>query len=203
MTTADSTSTNLLIASAAAGDAKALELLLAGHREYLRRVVEVRLDPALRARIDASDIVQEALIAASDRIKDFLAARPTSFRIWLRRNAVERLVDARRRHLAHRRDVRRDLSITDASSQLIARGLLRNNACQAVLRQELSDCVRGAILGLSDGDQEIILLRHAEGLSNAEAAEVLDVDPRAASKRYGRALSRLLTELRKQGLKSL
>jgi RNA polymerase sigma-70 factor (ECF subfamily) len=56
---------------------------------------------------------------------------------------------------------------------------------------------------LSAPDQEIILLRHAEGLCNSEIAEVLEIDPRAASKRYGRAIGRLSTELRRLGFHSM
>jgi RNA polymerase sigma-70 factor, ECF subfamily len=40
-------------------------------------------------------------------------------------------------------------------------------------------------------DREIIALRHFEELSNAEVAEVLDLDKSTASKRYIRALKRL------------
>ena len=47
-------------------------------------------------------------------------------------------------------------------------------------------------------DREILVLRHFEQLSNAEAAQVLDIQPAAASKRYFRALRRLKDVL--QGL---
>jgi RNA polymerase sigma-70 factor (ECF subfamily) len=44
---------------------------------------------------------------------------------------------------------------------------------------------------LADTDREVLLLRVFEGLSNQEVAQVLDLEPDAASKRYGRALLRL------------
>jgi RNA polymerase sigma-70 factor (ECF subfamily) len=40
-------------------------------------------------------------------------------------------------------------------------------------------------------DREVVVLRHFEELSNVEAAEVLGIEPPAASKRYIRALRRL------------
>jgi RNA polymerase sigma-70 factor (ECF subfamily) len=203
LSTANSTTTDVLLAAAAGGDDDALEQLLARHRPYLRQVVDLRLEPALRARVDASDIVQETLVVASRRIDDFIARRPTSFRMWLRRKAIERLIEARRKHLADKRDARRDLSITDASSMAIAESLLHGGTGDVALRQELADRVRGAVSLLSEQDQEIVLLRHAEGLSNIEAAEVLEIDPRAASKRYGRAIGRLSVELRKLGFRSI
>ena len=55
-------------------------------------------------------------------------------------------------------------------------------------------------------DREVLALRHFEQLTNAEAAQVLGIQERAAAKRYLRALQRLkeilsempggLTELR-------
>ncbi len=44
---------------------------------------------------------------------------------------------------------------------------------------------------LSEQDREIILMRHYEHLSNFEIAEVLGLNPPAASMRYLRALRRL------------
>ena len=44
---------------------------------------------------------------------------------------------------------------------------------------------------MSELDREVIALRHFEELSNIETAEVLGIEPSAASKRYLRALKRL------------
>jgi len=40
-------------------------------------------------------------------------------------------------------------------------------------------------------DREVLTLRHFEQLSNAEAAQVVGIQERAAAKRYLRALERL------------
>jgi RNA polymerase sigma-70 factor (ECF subfamily) len=40
-------------------------------------------------------------------------------------------------------------------------------------------------------DREVLAMRHFEQLTNAEAAQVLDIQERAAAKRYLRALERL------------
>jgi DNA-directed RNA polymerase specialized sigma24 family protein len=44
------------------GDRQALATLFEQHRERLRLMVTLRLDPRLRARLDASDVVQEAFL---------------------------------------------------------------------------------------------------------------------------------------------
>src|SRR3954468_22145653 len=58
-------STNELLALAAAGEAAAWGILLTTHQERLMRMVAFRMEPRLRGRIDASDIVQEASVEAS------------------------------------------------------------------------------------------------------------------------------------------
>ena len=54
------------------GDADAVNKLLARHRDALRRMVAMRLDRAIIGRVDASDIVQEALVEAARRLNDYL-----------------------------------------------------------------------------------------------------------------------------------
>jgi DNA-directed RNA polymerase specialized sigma24 family protein len=50
-----------LVARAAAGDRAAIVELLKRYRPRLRRMVALRLDPRLRGRVGASDVIQEAL----------------------------------------------------------------------------------------------------------------------------------------------
>jgi RNA polymerase sigma-70 factor (ECF subfamily) len=49
-------------------------------------------------------------------------------------------------------------------------------------------------------DREILLMRNLEGLSNQEVAQVLQIEPATASRRYGRALLRLRKLLIESGL---
>jgi RNA polymerase sigma-70 factor (ECF subfamily) len=68
-----------------------------------------------------------------------------------------------------------------------------------MVRRELAERVRQGVAQLSDLDREIVLLRNFEGLSNQEAATVLDIEPATASQRYGRALLRLRRLLAGEG----
>ena len=67
-------------------------------------------------------------------------------------------------------------------------------------RRELTTRVRQAIWEMKPADREILMLRHVEELSNAEAAEVIGIEPAASRKRLGRALIRLTRLLSDQGL---
>ena len=180
MSNHDSNTTEGLRARLDDGDRSAFSPLIALHRNYLKKVIDSRMEEDLRRRVDPSDVVQEAQLAASKRLDYYLEKRPASFRIWLRSTALERLIDLRRRHLAEKRSVRRDRHLSDASSMALARHLLDGRPSQQVRRKELAEQVREAILELAEFDREILMLRQIEELTNAEAAEVLGIEPATA-----------------------
>ena len=200
--TPDSTETCNLLRQIEEGDRQAFERLFDRYRAYLSQVVEVRLDPRVRVRIDPSDVVQETQLEVFRRLPDYLTRRPMPFRLWLRKTAQERLLVVRRQHLeAGRRAVNREVPLPERSSLLLARGFLTGSTPSRQLgRQELARRVRQAVARLSEADREIVLLRAFEGLSNQEVACVLDLDPATASKRHGRALLRLQKLLAEGGL---
>ena len=68
-----------LLDRAGHGDVVARHELLERFRQYLRSLIAVRLDRRVARRVDASDIVQEALADASERMEDYLRARPLPF----------------------------------------------------------------------------------------------------------------------------
>ena len=191
----DSAETSALLERIAAGDSAALDRLLNLHRDYLRRVVQMQIEPELGARIDASDVIQETLIVVCNRIDDFIQRRPTSFRIWMRRKVLEQLIDQRRRHIkAKKRSVYTERSLPHGSSMTIARALFLETPSQILGRIEIRQQVQRLIENLCQKDREILSMRHVEGLSNAEVADVLHIDPSTARKRHGRALRRLQQE---------
>jgi RNA polymerase sigma-70 factor (ECF subfamily) len=66
--------------------------------------------------------------------------------------------------------------------------------------RELAERISRATARLSDADREVLLLRHAEDLPFEEIACLLDIEPAAARKRFGRALLRLQNILGEEGL---
>lgn len=176
------------------GDRRALDRLLTGHRTYLRTAVELHVDRRLRARLDPSDVVQEAQLEAARRIDDYLRRQPMPFHIWLRQTAYQNLLRMRRQHVeAERRSVTRELPLPDGSSATLARQLLGAGPTpnEQLVEEELARRLRQAVAELPETDREILLMRNFERLSNQEAAQVLGLEPAAASRRYGRAILRL------------
>src|SRR5262249_18547051 len=105
----DSEATCALLKRIQDGDRAAFEELFARHRPLLRQLVEIRLDARLRARLDPSDVVQDAHMEAFRRLPDFLERKPMPFRLWLQKTAQERLRMVERQHLeASRRAVSRE-----------------------------------------------------------------------------------------------
>ena len=92
-----------MLSRAGQGDPIARQRLLGVYRDRLRRMVEVRIDRRLNPRIDASDVVQEAIIDADRALDDYLRRPPMPFYPWLRRFAWDRLLKLHRFHIAARK----------------------------------------------------------------------------------------------------
>ena len=194
-----------LLRAAAAGDESAGQRLLARHRGRLRQMVAVYLDPRLAARVDPSDVVQEALIDAARGLAAYLRERPLPFYPWLRQFARQRLLQLHRHHLRARRNVGRevpgDLALPDRSADALAERLLASGTSPSrrLIREELRRRVQAAMDRLSERDRAILVMRHLEELSAAEVAAALGISEGAVRVRLLRALSRLRNLLDDEG----
>jgi RNA polymerase sigma-70 factor (ECF subfamily) len=199
----DSAQTCGLLEGIRAGDPEALGRLLARYRPDLHAFVAHHLDPGLRARVDPSDVVQEAHLEVVRRMPDYLERLPMPFHLWVRKTAYERLLNLRRDHRgAARRSVSREVPLPDHSSLLVAGPLIQAGPTpsQEAEGRELVERIGRAVADLAEADREMLLLRHAEGLSYEEIAYLLEIEPATARKRYGRALIRLQKVLADHGL---
>ncbi len=182
-----------------AGDRDALGNLLAAHRDRLRRMIELRMDGRLQARLDASDVLQEAFLDAAARLDAYLNDPKLPVFLWLRLIVGERLITLHRQHLGTRmRDAGREVSLDRqaapaASSEALASMLLgrQTSPSQAAIRAEQLLRIQEALKNLDPIDREVLTLRHFEQLSRAETAQVLGISEEAGAKRYLRALKRL------------
>jgi RNA polymerase sigma-70 factor (ECF subfamily) len=188
-----------LIERARGGDPNAQNEIFSRHRERLRRMVEMRLDTRLQARIDASDVIQDAYVEAAQRLDEYLRDPKLPLFLWLRLVVGERLMKLHRHHLgAQMRDAGREVSLYQgalpaASSAALAAQLLgkHTSPTQAVLRAERMLRLQEALNALEPIDREVLSLRHFEELNRKETALVLGIEEGAAAKRYIRALKRL------------
>jgi RNA polymerase sigma-70 factor, ECF subfamily len=201
--TNNSAETTRLLEQARAGDQEALNALFARHRPRLRRMVDMRLDRQLQARIDASDVIQEAYVEVVTRLNEYLNQSSYPLLLWLRLIVGERLLKLHRHHLgAQMRDAGLEVSIyrgalPEASSAALAAQLLgrHTSPTQAAVRAERMMRLQEALNTLDAMDREVLSLRHFEELSLAETALSLGIEESAAAKRYIRALKRLKATL--------
>ena len=108
----DPTEIDALVARAAAGDGEAWGAVLVAHQARLARIVAFRMDPRLRGRVDAADVLQDAFVEASDHRGDYFRGSPVPLFLWLRGVVANKLLKAHRHHLGTRmRDAKRELPI--------------------------------------------------------------------------------------------
>lgn len=198
----------MLAERARSGDDHALAELFRAHEPRMLRLIELRLDPRLRRRLDPVDVVQDTWLEVARRAGEWRAGA-LPFALWLRLIAVQALATMQRRHLAaHMRDARREVNLHATRSSVSAAALAdafvdsATSPTQAVSREELRARVNAAIAELDELDREIVAMRHFEGLSNEEAAAELAIEPSAASMRFLRALTRLRPALRAVGART-
>ncbi len=176
---------------------QALADALSFHASRLLRIVELRIDPRLAGRVDATDVLQETFLEARKRLGRYLEQPRVSLFVWLRGVTLDTLITVHRRHLAQMRDAGREVPLQtaaapQASSLSMARWLIADltSPSQAAIRDETARRIEQVLDALDDVDREVLILRHFEQLSNDEVASVVGVKKAAASRRYMRALAR-------------
>lgn len=194
----ENSQTERLVSRARSGDANAVNELVERHRNAVHHLVRMRLDRQIQQRVDASDIVQEVLIEANRRLREYLDNPQMPFHLWVRHIARDRIIDAHRRHRGSaKRSVDREQAGFNAGSSPSSVVLLRElqdrgrSPISEVISNELAAVVENAITQLDEIDAEVIIMRNYEQLTNQEVAQALDLSEPAASMRYLRAIRRL------------
>jgi RNA polymerase sigma-70 factor (ECF subfamily) len=197
--------TGALLSRATRGEAPALDALFTRHRARLLRMARRGLDPRLYARVDPDDVVQEVYAEAARRLREYELqhAATLPFFLWLRLLTAQELAELARVHLgAARRDARREVAAGAAATHAHDSALLAAQICghltsptEAAARGELRVQIARALDSIAPADREMLVLRHFEQLTGAEAARELGLASAAASKRYVRALHRLRAAL--------
>lgn len=178
---------------------EALGKILEEFRDRLLKLARFRLDPRLRGRVDASDVIQETFLEAFSRVGDYVEGSQLPFFLWLRLLTFQKLAELHRRHLGtQKRDAGRDRSLHDPSGSPSESGVLADllldsgsTPSDTFVRAERKALLIRVLDGLPPLDREILELRHFEQLTNEETACLLGISETASRSRYFRALKRL------------
>jgi RNA polymerase sigma-70 factor (ECF subfamily) len=183
-------------------DADTFEKLLAGSPGAFRALVTIYMPMmlaaarrVLRSEADAQDAVQDAFIAASNRLNTL--REPAAIGPWLRRIAINQAITRWRRRTRAAEDSIDDLlpRFDEEGWRVTAPDPPASNVEEDLSRADTQAAVRAAIDRLPDTHRMVILLRDIEGLSTAEAAERLGIEENALKVRLHRARAALRTLL--------
>lgn len=173
------------------------------YREQLLALARRNLNPVLLRRFSPEDVVQDTLSSACSKI-DFFENRPdVPVYFKLRTLLFQTIKDLERKNLqAQKRDAYKDLEVAGGNDTATQAQLSWNQFADTMTgpvtqlaRGDRYTLLRKALEELSENDRGILEMRHFDGLGNAECAQLLGIEPKAASIRYVRALERLRQKL--------
>ncbi|WOJ92099.1 sigma-70 family RNA polymerase sigma factor [Congregibacter variabilis] len=169
----------VLVGRVAQGDRAAFGILVEQHQRPLSRYARRMLSDVSAA----DDIVQEAFVRLWTRADSFNSAT-ARLTTWLHNIAHNLCIDS------FRRNARLEFTDDEARLESVANG--PDGDFEA---NEKADRVRTALETLPERQRSALLLCHYQGLSNRDAATVLDVSVDALESLLARARRRLKEEL--------
>ena len=175
----------------------------AEHRQRLFALAQKRLNPILLKRMSVEDVLSETYVNATKRLDYFAAHGDVPIYYKLRTILLQTICDIERRHLmAQGRDAYRELRVENGENNVgggdICVGELPADITSPVSRvdrDERHSILRRALAAMPENDRAILVMRHFDGMGNAECAAALGLTGKAASIRYVRALERLQQKL--------
>ena len=186
-----------------------LAAAFAENRQRLFALAEKRLNPILLKRMSAEDVLSETYANAAKRLDYFTAHDDVPIYYKLRTILIQTIADIERHHLkAQGRDAYKELRVE--SGGLSGEGeeaQPEGGVCVGDLpaditspvsrvdRDERHAILRRALAAMPESDRAILVMRHFDGMGNAECAAALGIAEKAASIRYVRALERLQKKL--------
>ena len=179
-----------------------LAAAFAENRQRLSALAQKRLNPILLKRMNEEDVLSETYVNAVKRLNYFAAHDDVPVYYKLRTILLQTIADIERRHLqAQGRDAYREVESPRSEVQTQEASPFDNipaditSPVSRVDRDERHAILRRASAAMPENDRAILVMRHFDGMANAECAAALGLTEKAASIRYVRALERLQKKL--------
>jgi len=186
-----------LLACAISDGGEHIGRLLELYRNYLRLLAQVEIGRRLQAKVDASDLVQEAMLEAHKSFASFRGGSEGEFVAWLRQIMTAVLCACVRRYLGtQKRDIRLERTFSeglDQSSLRLERGFVdqHSSPSQGAIRREQAVLLADALAKLPEHYRDVLVFRHLEGLSFPEIAQRMGRSLDSVEKLWVRGLDRL------------
>lgn len=173
---------------------------LDGFRDYLRLLAGLQLSPALRAKLDPSDVVQQTLLQAHQAFAQFRGTSESELAGWLRQILARTMAGAVREMGRAKRDIGREHSLEAAieASSLRLEAFLADERSSPSVRADRNERVvrlAEAVATLPEAQREAVTLHHLQGLPLAEVARHLDRSTAAVMGLLHRGLKQLRGQL--------
>jgi RNA polymerase sigma-70 factor (ECF subfamily) len=186
------------LAAARSGSLEALGQALDAYRAYLLAIAERELDPQLKAKGGASDLVQETLLDAVGSFKEFRGKSEAELKSWLRRLLLHNVIDFTRQYRdAEKREIARECQLGPSASSSEVSPEVADSApspSAEAVQSEQARAIKKALEKLPDDYRRIIVLRYQEERSFEEIGQLMNLSANAARKLWARAVKRLRQE---------
>jgi RNA polymerase sigma-70 factor (ECF subfamily) len=166
------------------------------YRDYLALLARLQMPARLRAKVDASDVIQQTLLEAHQAAARLAAMDQPGQLAYLRKALANNLADLARRFGAEARDVNRERSLeadVHDSSARLANWLAaeQSSPSQRAAREEELLALTQALAQLPEDQRLAVEMKHLHGCSVAEIARALSKSETAVGGLLRRGLKRL------------
>jgi RNA polymerase sigma-70 factor (ECF subfamily) len=177
---------------------------LEAYRDYLRLLARTQLGPRLQAKLDASDIAQQAILQAHQAQGQFRGTTEAERLAWLRAILANVLAAVTRRFEARVRDVGRERSLEADLEQSSSRleclfAADETSPSQRAVRCEELLRLAAALTRLPEDQRQAVELHYLKGLTVADVAEQMGRSRAAVVGLLFRGLKKLRQLLREGG----
>jgi RNA polymerase sigma-70 factor (ECF subfamily) len=145
------------------------------YRAYLQLLARLHLNRELRGQVEPSDIVQEALIKAHQKMDQFRGQNEGELTAWLRRILANTLIDALRKHQRRAAVLRNLEADLDQSSARLEAWLAaeQSSPSEQTIRQEQLFRLAEALADLPEDQRTAVELHYLRDAPLAEIAATM------------------------------